>query len=169
MTKEQTTLTWAQRRYFVTTACDTGYTADTVKWAWEHLRDNLDDGKWERCWACDLDYGITEMENCDGYVDSPYTADAIEWMGQHIGDCAQYSDDEMNEYGERSNPFEDPTKFVCRLYIDLVARLIRRTGWFDEHLDDGRDVTEEEIKALRTELNMDEETDNDNDEETDNG
>ena len=160
MTKEQTAITRAQRQYIAKTAVDTGYTFAAVKWAWEHLSDSLDDGKWERRWACDLDYGITDGENCDGYVDSPYTEDAIEWMGQHIDDCAQYSDDEMDVYGERSNPFEDPTKFVCRLYIDLVARLIRRTEWFDEHLDDGRDVTEEEIKALRKELHMDEETDN---------
>lgn len=160
MTDERTTMTWAQREHIATVAVETGYTFDTVRWAWEHLRDNLDDGKWERCWACDLDYGITGSENCDGYVDSPYTSDAIEWMGQHIDDCAQYSDDELDRFGERSNPFEDPTKFVCKLYIDLVARLIQRTDWFDKHLDDGRDVTEEEIKQLRTELHMDEETDN---------
>lgn len=154
-------LTWAQKEYIATVAVETGYSSGTVRWAWEHLADNLDDGKWERCWACDLDYGITDAENCDGYVDSPYTADAIAWMGEHFEDCAQYSDDEMDDYGERSNPFDDPTKFVCRLYIYLVAQLVRRTRWYDEHREDGRYVTEEEIKALRAELHMDEETDND--------
>ena len=160
MTETQRDVGREQREYIAQTAIDTGYTYATVRWAWEHLADNLDDGKWERCWACDLDYGITNGENMDGYVDSPYTADAIEWMGEHIDDCAQYSDDEQDIFGERSNPFKDPTKFVCRLYIDLVARLVQRTEWYDEHLDDGRDVTEEEIKALRRELRMDEETDN---------
>lgn len=154
-------MTEEQREYFATTAADTGYTFATVKWAWEHLKDNLDDGRWYRYWACDLDYGITNAENIDGYVDNPYTVYAVKWMGEHIADCAQYSNDEQEEYGERSNPFDCPTVFVCRLYVHLVARLIQRTKWFDEHLEDGRDVTAEEIKALRKELHMDEETDND--------
>lgn len=151
-------MTEKQKQYLAETAVDTGYSFATVKWAWEYLDDNLNEGRWEGFWACDLDYGITQMENCDGYVDSPYTADAMAWMAEHFDDCAQYSDDELDEFGERSNPFDDPTKFVCRLYIHIVARLIERTEWFDEHRDDGRDVTAEEIEALRKELCMDEET-----------
>lgn len=169
-------MTERQRDFFRNLVVCTGYSLDTLIWAWGHIDDWLDGNEGRDVWGADLGFEITLNENNDGFVDDPYTHTANEWIKGHFDDCAVYWEYEKDSYGpdgNKVNPFDDPVTYQLLIYINTVEQIVSSLPYVDEHWNDDITLTPDVIARLRYELCMTdeepvvEETENDNNEEED--
>ena len=174
MTKRWNDMTERQKEFFGRLACETGYSGDTLVWAWDHISDWLDDIEGENMdvYGSELGFEITSEENCNGFVDDPYTYTAKEWIKEHFDDCAEYWEYEKFNFGSdaQTNPFDDPMKYKVLVFIAVVRDIVAGLPYIEEHWNDDITLTPDVIARLRYELCMtddypDEDNEVDNDEE----
>lgn len=141
-----------QKAFFLNLSESSGYSVNALKWAWEHICDYLDEAS--GCvYVSDFAFGISETENCNGYVDSPNVSNAKQWVAEHFDDCARYWYWEHETLGEHQrNPFDDPVAYQCCVFIQLVEVVIDSSQWIDEHWQDQVELTPEVIAQLKYEL-----------------
>lgn len=117
----------------------------------DFINDRLDEYKNQVIYACDLGYTLCEEINANGTVTFSYK-EAKEYICEWWDDASDFSDYENFNFGERSNPFENPEAFMVRMIIEGCNNLLSRCDYINEHWDEEIELTEEAIKELKTDL-----------------
>lgn len=150
-------MTERQRNFFSNLEVWTGYSLDTLIWAWEHIGDWLDGNEDRDVYGAELGFEITLYENSNGFVDDPYTHTAKEWIKGHFDDCAVYWEYERLTFGSdgnKTNPFDEPVTYQVLIYINVVEQIMSNLPYVDRHWNDDITLTPDVIARLRYELCM---------------
>lgn len=114
----------------------------------EYLFERLDEYEGTTGYRCDLAYKLCEECNINGTL-TYSRAEAIKYLCEWWYDAADYSEYEQMEFGERSNPFENPEAYMVRMVICGIGYLLSRCAVIDESWNDKLELTPEVIEAIK--------------------
>jgi hypothetical protein len=114
----------------------------------DYLFERLDEYEGRNMYACDMAYILCEGANCDGTM-TYSRAEAIKYLCEWWYDAADYSEYEQMNYGERSNPFENPEAYMVRMVICGIDYLLSRCEVVVESWNDELELTPEVIEAIK--------------------
>lgn len=116
----------------------------------DYLCQQLDAYEGCDCYACDLAYKITEGCNIDGTLTySTFTAKC--YLQAWWDDCSDFSDFEKWNFGERTNPFENPEAYMVRMVIEGIYQLLASCECLEEVWDEEIELTPELIRQIKEE------------------
>lgn len=107
----------------------------------EYLFERLDEYEGTTEYSCDLAYKLCEECNINGSLTFSRQT-AIEYLCEWWYDAADYSDYEADNYGERSNPFENPEAYMVRMVICGIGYLLSQCAVIDESWNDELELTQ---------------------------
>jgi hypothetical protein len=114
----------------------------------EYLFEQLDEHSGSSMYAGDMAYILCEGANCDGTM-TYSRAEAIKYLSEWWYDAADYSEYEQMNFGERSNPFENPETYMVRMVICGIDYLLNRCEVVVESWNDELELTPEVIEAIK--------------------
>lgn len=114
----------------------------------EYLFEKLDEYEGITAYGCDLAYKLCEECNINGSL-TYCRQTAIEQLCEWWYDAADYSDYEQMNFGERSNPFENPEAYMVRMVICGIGYLLSQCAMINESWDDELELTPEVIEAIK--------------------
>jgi hypothetical protein len=114
----------------------------------DYLFERLDECEGTTEYSCDLAYTLCEECNINGSL-TYSRAEAIKYLCEWWYDAADYSEYEQMNYGERSNPFENPEAYMVRMVICGIGYLLSRCEVVDESWNDELELTPEVIDAIK--------------------
>lgn len=118
----------------------------------DFIVDHLPDYEGQDVYACDLGMTITEGINTNGTA--TYSRQkAKEYIQEWWADAAEYSDYEKMNFGERSNPFENPEVFMVRMVIEGCCSILSKCPFIDENWNDEIEFTEKNIQTIIEQVN----------------
>ena len=117
----------------------------------EHIADKLEDYEGQDAYGCDLAYKLTEGMNADGSF-TYSTAKAKEYIKEWWDDAADFSEYEDFNFGERSNPFQNPEAFTVKMVIEGVAGLLSKCALIDQYWNDRLELTAENIATIKEQI-----------------
>lgn len=114
----------------------------------DYLFEQLSEHEGRDVYACDMAFILCEYANCDGTM-TYSRAEAIDYLREWWDDAAEYSEYEQMNFGERSNPFENPEVYMVRMVICGVGYLLSRCECVDEAWNEQVEITSELIEQIR--------------------
>lgn len=105
----------------------------------------------KKVYASDLGYSLTDYINCDGTA-TYSTAEAKKYIIEWWDEAADYMRYEKDNFGENSNPFESPERFMVSMIIWGVSCLVDRCTCIDENWNEQIVLTEEIIEEICNEI-----------------
>lgn len=122
----------------------------------EHCRDfileQLPEFEGNDVYACDLPMELTQGMNCDGTF-TYSTKKAIELIHEWWDDCSDFSDYEKFEFGERSNPFDNPEAFLVRMVTEGVNIIMQKSNFIQKKWNAEKiELTPAVLRLLRRQI-----------------
>lgn len=114
----------------------------------DYLFEKLDEYEGTMDYGCDLAYRLCEECNADGSL-TYCRQTAIKYLCEWWHDASDFSEYEADNFGERSNPFENPESYMVRMVICGIGCLLSRCEVVDEAWDDKLELTPEVIKTIK--------------------
>lgn len=114
----------------------------------EYLFERLDEYEGTTEYGGELAYRLCEECNINGSLTYSRQT-AIEYLCEWWYDASDYSEYEQNQFGERSNPFENPEAYMVRMVICGIGYLLSRCAVIDESWNDKLELTPEVIEAIK--------------------
>lgn len=128
-----------------------------TKWAIDYIVDELPEWEGTSVYGADLAMHLTERPNVDGM----YESDSWGFLKEHLDDAAIEFDYEKQEFGEVTNPFDDPEGFVVRMLINTVDAVLARVPLVDERWNECVKWTDNDIRNIIDWLTKDEDEEED--------
>jgi hypothetical protein len=128
-----------------------------TKWAIDYIVDELPEWEETSVYGADLAMHLTERPNVDGM----YESDSWGFLKEHLDDAAIEFDYEKQEFGEVTNPFDDPEGFVVRMLINTVDAVLARVPLVDERWNECVKWTGDDIRNIIDWLTKDEDEEED--------
>lgn len=102
-------------------------------------------------YACDFGVTMTEGMCCDGTI-TYSTAKAIDYIKEWWYDCADFSDYEKFNFGERSNPFENPERFLATMVSEGVRTLLSKSNYIERHWNKKIKLDKKTLRVIRRQV-----------------
>lgn len=115
-----------------------------TNWAIDYIKDTLPDYEGESVYGSDLAFEITERPNVNGI----YEDNSWDFISKHISDARDEYEYEKDNFGEVTNPFEDPEGFVVRMLINTVSDVLGAVPLVQEYWNDELELTKENINEI---------------------
>lgn len=120
----------------------------------EILNDKLSDYEGTTCYACDLGYKLFETENYNGsYTCNSY--EAKEWIKENFEYLGEIVEKIKSQLGAESIPnvFDNPETFQLVIFLEVSSYLIGQCEFINDNWDDEIELTEDNIKIIKEQLN----------------
>ena len=121
------------------------------KFCKEYICDHLDEMEGVTVYGCDLAYTLCENDNINGTMTYNRKA-AVDYICEWWYDCAEFSEYEKQNLGERSDPFENPEAFMVRMVIEGISYLLSQCSVIDENWNDQIELTADIISEIKEEI-----------------
>lgn len=117
----------------------------------DFIIDNINDYKGEKVYGCDLYFTLCEGINANGTATFSRQL-AKEYICKWWDDASDFSDHEKFNFGERSNPFENPEAFMVKMVIEGVDSLLSQCQFIYDNWNDEIILTEEVINSITSDI-----------------
>lgn len=117
----------------------------------EYICGHLDEVKNVSVYACDLAYTLAESDNINGSMTYDWKT-AVDYIREWWYDCADYSDYEQDNFGERSNPFENAEAFMARMVIEGISSILSQCEIIDGNWNEQIELTPEVIETIKEQI-----------------
>lgn len=111
------------------------------------ILDEIDEYEGQDVYACDLGGILTERMCGDGTF-TYSTKKAIELLAEWIWEAGEFSDYEENNFGKRSNPFENVEAYLVGMVSEGVRTVLSRCPLLDQKWNDDTFALTQEIIAV---------------------
>ena len=127
------------------------YIEDFIPFCKNHIISHLDDYEGYTHYGCDWADYLTEAMNADG----SFTYDreqAKDYMREWWQDCDDFSEYEQLNFGQRTNPFENPEAFLVCMVIEGVRGLMGQVPIIEKHWNENLELTPKVIKTIKKQV-----------------
>lgn len=117
----------------------------------EYICEHLGELESVNVYACDLAYTLAEDDNVNGTM-TYSRREAFDYLYDWAEDCADYLEYEKMNFGERSNPFENPEAFMVRMVIEGINSILSQCEIIDSNWNDEIELTPEVIETIKEQI-----------------
>lgn len=117
----------------------------------DYICEHLDEMEGVSVYACDLAYTLAEDDNVNGSMTYDWKA-AVDYIREWWYDCGDFSDYEKDNFGERSNPFENAESFMVRMVIEGIKSILSQCEIIDENWNNEIELTPEVIETVKEQI-----------------
>lgn len=98
---------------------------DFITYCKDYLREHIDGYQGQSHYLCDFGYVLTDGPNADGSLTYSRSL-AMDWLKEWWKEAADYFDYERVQFGQNTNPFDNPEAYMVCMVIEGVSELWSR-------------------------------------------
>ena len=116
-----------------------------------YILEEIDEHEGRDVYGADFGIELTEGMCADGTF-TYSTEEAKEYLKEWWADAGEYSDYENFNFGERSNPFDNPERFTTSMVTEGVRTILSRCEFIDNKWNEKFELTEDVIALIKEQV-----------------